>query len=215
MLSHQDNETLVRVGPGTAMGSLFRLYWIPFLALKGSGRGRPAEARDVAGRRSVAFRDSQQRVGLMANACAHRGAPMMFGRNEDCACAASITGWKFRRHRRGDGHAAEPGQEPVEGKGQDHRYPCRERNRHRLDLYGPADRRSAALAESRMEPGSAENVHFSMRIQESTGCRRWRRNRFRPCAILHSRHRLQGRDQQVAGDARSASDFECMRRMSA
>ena len=29
MLSHQDNETLVRVGPETPMGSLFRLFWIP------------------------------------------------------------------------------------------------------------------------------------------------------------------------------------------
>ena len=28
MLNSQDNETLVRVGPGTAMGQLMRLYWI-------------------------------------------------------------------------------------------------------------------------------------------------------------------------------------------
>ncbi len=34
MLSHQDNETLVRVGAGTPMGSLFRLYWIPFMFAK-------------------------------------------------------------------------------------------------------------------------------------------------------------------------------------
>jgi len=31
MLSYEDNEALVRDGPGTAMGNLFRLYWIPFL----------------------------------------------------------------------------------------------------------------------------------------------------------------------------------------
>jgi hypothetical protein len=31
MLSHEDNETLVRVGLGTAMGDFFRLFWIPFL----------------------------------------------------------------------------------------------------------------------------------------------------------------------------------------
>ena len=34
MLSQQDNETLVRVGPDTGMGSLFRLFWIPFLPSK-------------------------------------------------------------------------------------------------------------------------------------------------------------------------------------
>jgi hypothetical protein len=31
MLSREDNEMLVRVGPDTAMGKLMRLYWIPFL----------------------------------------------------------------------------------------------------------------------------------------------------------------------------------------
>jgi len=31
MLSREDNERLVRVGKGTPLGELFRLYWIPFL----------------------------------------------------------------------------------------------------------------------------------------------------------------------------------------
>ena len=34
MLSHEDNERLVRVGKGTPLGELFRLYWIPFLPAK-------------------------------------------------------------------------------------------------------------------------------------------------------------------------------------
>ncbi len=34
MLSHEDNEKLVRVGKGTPLGELFRLYWIPFLPSK-------------------------------------------------------------------------------------------------------------------------------------------------------------------------------------
>ena len=29
MLSHEENELLTRVGPGTAMGELMRRYWIP------------------------------------------------------------------------------------------------------------------------------------------------------------------------------------------
>ena len=29
MLSYEDNELLARVGPGTAMGTLMRQYWIP------------------------------------------------------------------------------------------------------------------------------------------------------------------------------------------
>ena len=95
MLSHQDNETLVRVGPGTAMGSLFRLYWIPFLASKDLVADDRPKRVMLLGEDLVAFRDSQQRVGLMANACAHRGAPMMFGRNEDCGLRCVYHGWKF------------------------------------------------------------------------------------------------------------------------
>ena len=29
MLSKEDNQLLTRTGPGTPMGDLFRLYWIP------------------------------------------------------------------------------------------------------------------------------------------------------------------------------------------
>ena len=28
MLSHEDNERLFRVGPGTTMGNLFRRFWL-------------------------------------------------------------------------------------------------------------------------------------------------------------------------------------------
>ena len=31
MLSHEQNETLVRVGPKTPMGALLRLYWLLFM----------------------------------------------------------------------------------------------------------------------------------------------------------------------------------------
>ena len=31
MISHEQNELLVRTGPGTPMGELFRRYWIPAL----------------------------------------------------------------------------------------------------------------------------------------------------------------------------------------
>ena len=30
MLSAEDNETLTKVGPGSAMGDWMRLFWIPF-----------------------------------------------------------------------------------------------------------------------------------------------------------------------------------------
>jgi len=84
MLSHEDNETLVRVGPGTPMGEFHRLYWIPFLLSKDLvADGQPKRVR-LLGEDLVAFRTSDNAVGLVDNACAHRGAPLIYARNEEC-----------------------------------------------------------------------------------------------------------------------------------
>ena len=37
MLSAENNEILTRVGPGTAMGTLLRSYWLPALLTIGDG----------------------------------------------------------------------------------------------------------------------------------------------------------------------------------
>ena len=95
MLSVKNNETLVRVGKGTPMGDLFRCYWAPFLFSKDLvADGQPKRVK-LLGEDLVAFRDSRQAIGLIANACAHRGAPMMFGRNEDCGLRCVYHGWKY------------------------------------------------------------------------------------------------------------------------
>ena len=88
MLTQKDNETLTRVGPGTPMGNLMRQYWLPFL---GAGEvvkdGQPHRVR-LLEEDLVAFRDTSGNVGLVDHACPHRGAPMIFGRNqgEGLAC---------------------------------------------------------------------------------------------------------------------------------
>ena len=84
MLSREDNERLVRVGKGTPLGDLFRLYWIPFLPSADLAKdGQPRRIR-LLGEDLVAFRDTEGRVGLVDQACPHRGAPLIFARNEDC-----------------------------------------------------------------------------------------------------------------------------------
>ena len=95
MLSREDNERLVRVGKGTPLGELFRLYWIPFLPSKDLVKdGQPKRIR-LLGEDLVAFRDNEDRVGLVDQACPHRGAPLIFGRNEDCGLRCVYHGWKF------------------------------------------------------------------------------------------------------------------------
>jgi nitrite reductase/ring-hydroxylating ferredoxin subunit len=95
MLSCEDNEALVRVGPGTAMGALMRLFWIPFYAANELARdGEPHRVR-LLGEDLVAWRDSDGRPSLVANACPHRGAPMLYGRNEECGLRCVYHGWEF------------------------------------------------------------------------------------------------------------------------
>jgi phthalate 4,5-dioxygenase len=49
----------------------------------------------VLGEDLVAFRDTQGRVGLIEPHCAHRGAHLFFGRNEDCGIRCIYHGWKY------------------------------------------------------------------------------------------------------------------------
>ncbi|RYY94173.1 MAG: hypothetical protein EOO24_25305 [Comamonadaceae bacterium] len=83
MLSREDNEILTRTDRGTAMGSLFRSYWIPVLLSEQLPEpdGAPVRVK-VLGEELVAFRDSSGEVGLIEPRCPHRGANLFFGRNE-------------------------------------------------------------------------------------------------------------------------------------
>src|SRR5678815_5924617 len=45
--------------------------------------------------RMIAFRDSDGRLGLLDQFCAHRGVSLWFGRNEDCGLRCSYHGWKY------------------------------------------------------------------------------------------------------------------------
>jgi phthalate 4,5-dioxygenase oxygenase subunit len=96
MLKPQENERLVRVGPGTPAGALFRRYWQPaFLSRELSEPdGSPLRVR-LLGEDLVAFRDTAGNVGIVDAFCPHRRAPMFFGRNEECGLRCVYHGWKF------------------------------------------------------------------------------------------------------------------------
>jgi phthalate 4,5-dioxygenase oxygenase subunit len=96
VLSKEDNELLTRVGPGTPMGELFRRFWLPaFLPEEVPGPDCvPARVR-LLGEDLVAFRDTEGRIGVVDAYCPHRGAPMFFGRNEECGLRCIYHGWKF------------------------------------------------------------------------------------------------------------------------
>ncbi len=64
MLSREDNELLVRTGPGTAAGALFRRFWTPVL-LAAELDGRDRARVDVLGERLVAVRDADDTIVLV------------------------------------------------------------------------------------------------------------------------------------------------------
>ena len=73
----EDNELLVRVGPGTAMGQVFRSYWSPIADAKqlADKDSDPLRVR-FCGEDYVAFRDSDGKLGLLDELCPHRGASL-------------------------------------------------------------------------------------------------------------------------------------------
>lgn len=96
MLSKELNELLTQVGPQSRMGELLRRYWLPALLSQEVPEpdGPPVRVR-ILGEDLIAFRDSSGAVGLVGDKCPHRGAPMFFGRNEECGLRCVYHGWKF------------------------------------------------------------------------------------------------------------------------
>ncbi|MBU2289400.1 MAG: Rieske 2Fe-2S domain-containing protein [Gammaproteobacteria bacterium] len=138
MTSHEDNETLVRVGPGTPMGQLMRQYWLPFLTSADvEPDGQPHRVR-LLGEDLVAFRDSAGNVGLVDHACPHRGAPMVFARVEDGGIRCIYHGWKFDVTGRCQDMPAEPANSPMRSRVGIQAYPVRERNGVLWTYMGPA-----------------------------------------------------------------------------
>src|SRR3970040_1607083 len=83
MLSREENETLTRVGPGTAAGELLRRYWLPVAVAGELTEKNPTKLVRILGEDLVLFRDLKGRVGLIADRCSHRGASLSYGRVEE------------------------------------------------------------------------------------------------------------------------------------
>ncbi|HZT06476.1 MAG TPA: Rieske 2Fe-2S domain-containing protein [Chloroflexota bacterium] len=96
MLSVEENELLARTGPGTPMGELVRLYWMPALLSEELPEPdcTPVRTR-LLGEDLVAFRDTTGRVGILDEACAHRCASLAYGRNEEGGLRCLYHGWKY------------------------------------------------------------------------------------------------------------------------
>lgn len=96
MLSHEDNEKLVRVGPDTPMGRVMRRYWHPVAtsAQLPEPDCNPLRVQ-LLGEDFVVFRDTEGKVGVLRELCMHRGASLAIGRVEEGGIRCLYHGWKF------------------------------------------------------------------------------------------------------------------------
>jgi phenylpropionate dioxygenase-like ring-hydroxylating dioxygenase large terminal subunit len=96
MLRKEQNDLLTRTGPGTALGQLFRSYWLPVLLSEELPENDCPPVRvKILSERLLAFRDSEGRFGLIDEFCAHRGVSLWFGRNEEGGLRCPYHGWKY------------------------------------------------------------------------------------------------------------------------
>jgi phthalate 4,5-dioxygenase oxygenase subunit len=141
MLSREDNDLLTRVELGTPMGALMRHYWLPALLSEeiATPDCPPVRVR-LLGEDLVAFRDSQGRVGLLGEHCAHRGTSLFYGRNEACGLTCIYHGWKYDV----DGNVlempAEPRDRDFKKKLRHTAYPCKEIAGIIFTYMGPAEK---------------------------------------------------------------------------
>jgi phthalate 4,5-dioxygenase oxygenase subunit len=213
MLSHEDNETLVRVGPGTTMGELFRLYWLPFMPSADLEKdGQPQTVR-LLGETLVAFRDSDGKVGLVDHVCPHRGTPMVFARNEDCGLRCVYHGWKFDVGGKVVDMPAEPVRSRLKERVKIKSYPCVERNGMIWTYMGPeneADR--PALPNLEWNLVSEANVVVTVRVQECNWLQALEGEIDSAHApILHGRIDDGGSIDQWVAKRDLRPTFECMR----
>jgi phenylpropionate dioxygenase-like ring-hydroxylating dioxygenase large terminal subunit len=212
MLSREDNETLVRVGPGTAMGQLMRLYWIPFLPASDLATdGQPQRVR-LLGEDLLAFRDSNGRIGLVDHACAHRGAPLVFGRNEGCGLRCIYHGWKFDVEGRVVDTPAEPAQSGIRKNVRIKNYPCQERNGICWTYMGPDRDQPPPLPNMEWNLVPQENVYVSFRVQECNWLQAVEGEiDSAHAAILHGRVDQQGAINEWVQKKDLKPTFECKR----
>ncbi|MCW2688968.1 MAG: Phthalate 4,5-dioxygenase [Mycobacterium sp.] len=138
MLRKEDNELITRVGPGTPMGNLMREYWVPAML----SSELPAPDCDpvrvlLLSEQLIGWRDSNGKVGLIANNCPHRGASLFFGRTEEAGLRCVYHGWKFDTAGTCIDMPNEPAESDFKSKVQAVSYPCIERGGIVWTYMGP------------------------------------------------------------------------------
>jgi phenylpropionate dioxygenase-like ring-hydroxylating dioxygenase large terminal subunit len=99
----------------------------------------PPKRLRLLGEDLVAFRDSEGRVGVLKEACPHRGASLFFGRNEESGLRCVYHGWKFDLTGACVDMPSEPAESNFKSKVRAKAYPTQDVN-HMVWIYmGPRE----------------------------------------------------------------------------
>jgi phthalate 4,5-dioxygenase oxygenase subunit len=158
------SETLVRTGPGTAMGNLMRRYWVPILQSSEIAEPDGPQVRiQILGEKLLAFRDTEGQPGIIDEFCSHRGVSLYFGRNEENGIRCSYHGLKFDRN----GKCVEvPSAPQICERMNIKSYPCIERGGIVWAYMGPPDKMPGP-PELEWCTLPASHVFVSRRLQEN------------------------------------------------
>lgn len=158
MLSKEDNSLLVTSEANTVMGNYLRCYWHPVaLSEEIAEPDSPPIRVKIMGEDLLLFRDSQGKTGLIEPFCAHRGADLFFGRNEDCGIRCIYHGWKYDVHGNCIDMPNVPKDAAYHGKIKIKAYPTREFADMVWAYMGPTDEEPSELPQ--LEVGLVPKDH--------------------------------------------------------
>ncbi|MGO4567090.1 Rieske 2Fe-2S domain-containing protein [Rhizobium sp. 2YAF20] len=102
-------EVLSQVSKGTKVGNLFRSVWLPAILSSQLPKpgGEPVRVK-LLGEELIAFRNGKGTVGITQANCAHRLAPLFYGRVGDQGIRCAYHGWLYGT----DGQCLEMQNEP-------------------------------------------------------------------------------------------------------
>jgi len=166
MTTSAQNDFLTRTSPGTPIGELFRRYWIPaLLSEELTEADSPPVRLKLLSERLLAFRDTQGRLGVIDEFCAHRGVSLWFGRNEESGLRCPYHGWKYDVTGQCVEVPSEPEQSGFCSRIKLKSYPCVELGDVIWVYMGPPERQPPLPAFEWTQVAHSRR-HVSKRLQE-------------------------------------------------
>lgn len=139
MITQEENNALTQTGAATPCGEMMRRYWQPVaLSEELPSGGTPLKVR-ILGDELVLFRDDQDRPGLIAVHCSHRGTDLSYGRIENGGLRCLYHGWLYDVCGRVLEQPGEPGGGSNRHEIKHRAHPCQERGGVIFTYMGPGD----------------------------------------------------------------------------